>query len=230
MPVITIGNRKGGVGKTTMTLLLAAALEHRANASVTIIDADPNQPIVDWRRNGTSDSGIKVIPTPTENTILSLIEKAAEESQYVFVDLEGTANLLMSYAVGAADLVIVPMAPSPLDTRQAAQTIDLIHNTEKHTRRTIAHRILLNEVPSGAVTPTQQREIVGTLDESNIPRFHEVMNRREAYSLAFSERCTLYELQSRKIKGTGNISAAIQNVDRLAAEMIEVVVPKRSAA
>ena len=47
MPVISFVSPKGGVGKTTATLLLAGELAH-AGGTVRIIDADPNLPIEDW--------------------------------------------------------------------------------------------------------------------------------------------------------------------------------------
>ncbi len=51
MPVIAVSNPKGGAGKSTATLLLAFYLA-QSRASVCVLDADPNQPIMDGRRTG----------------------------------------------------------------------------------------------------------------------------------------------------------------------------------
>jgi chromosome partitioning protein len=59
MPVFAFANPKGGAGKSTSALILAQALT-RSGASVTVIDADPNRPILDWR-SGVSQSPIRVI-------------------------------------------------------------------------------------------------------------------------------------------------------------------------
>lgn len=59
MPVIVTASSKGGAGKSTMTLVLAQALDSMG-ASVTIIDADPNRPILRWK-SGQSSSTIDVV-------------------------------------------------------------------------------------------------------------------------------------------------------------------------
>ncbi|MCC2654489.1 MAG: hypothetical protein K0Q60_4655, partial [Microvirga sp.] len=48
MPVVVVANPKGGAGKSTAALVLATTLVH-LGATVSIIDADPNRPIMDWR-------------------------------------------------------------------------------------------------------------------------------------------------------------------------------------
>ena len=68
MPVISFANSKGGSGKTTSALLLACEL---ANAKpVTLIDADPRQPISRWATMGNVPSGLTVVSNVTEKNIL----------------------------------------------------------------------------------------------------------------------------------------------------------------
>lgn len=226
MAIIALANSKGGAGKSTTALLLGTVLAHRAGATVTIIDADPNQPIVDWKKHGDSQVPIKIVGGANEDTILDLIQAADAESQFVIIDLEGTANLMISYAIGAADLVIVPMRASSLDSRQAARSLDLLRVTEKHIRRPIPYRVLLTMTPTGVVVPTQLREIIELLDREEIPRFKNSLVQREAYKLIFGERRALHELKGK----AGNIAEAILNVDRLTSEVIDMVAQKRDAA
>lgn len=90
MPVIVVANPKGGAGKSTTTLILAQTLA-RLGATVTVIDADPNRPIVDWR-GGVSTLALDVIGDATESTIIRTIRNERARQQFVFVDLEGTAS------------------------------------------------------------------------------------------------------------------------------------------
>jgi chromosome partitioning protein len=92
MPVVCAANPKGGAGKSTTILALATTLAEQG-ASVTIIDADPNKPISDWR-TGKSRLPIKVVDDVNEATIRDRINSAAADAQFVFVDLEGTASRL----------------------------------------------------------------------------------------------------------------------------------------
>ena len=60
MPTIVFANPKGGVGKSTSTVILATQLA-LAGASVTIIDADRNKPIASWSQRGKLPEGITVL-------------------------------------------------------------------------------------------------------------------------------------------------------------------------
>ncbi len=129
MPVICAANPKGGAGKSTTILALASTLAEQGG-SVTIIDADPNKPISDWR-SGASRLPIKVLSNATEANIRDLINTAAAEAQFVFVDLEGTASRLASRAIIRADLTLIPLAGSALDAKQAARAVNLVRESEE---------------------------------------------------------------------------------------------------
>ncbi|GAA4186909.1 hypothetical protein GCM10023069_71460 [Shinella granuli] len=111
MPVVCAANPKGGAGKSTTILAIASTLAQQGG-SVTIIDADPNKPITDWR-TGKSTLPIQVISDATEGSIRDLINTAASEAQFVFVDLEGTASRLASRAIIRADLTLIPLGEAP---------------------------------------------------------------------------------------------------------------------
>ena len=129
MPVIAFANPKGGAGKSTSALVLAQTIA-QAGASVTIIDADPNRPILDWR-SGESRSTLKVIGDATESTIVRVISEERGRRQFVFVDLEGTASRLVSRAISRADLVVIPLQASAVDARQASRAVALVQEEEE---------------------------------------------------------------------------------------------------
>ncbi len=70
-------------------------------ATVTLIDCDPNRPIVDWKA-GPSASKVRIIGDVTESTVISVIQEEAKTRQFVIVDLEGTASRLVSRAIARA--------------------------------------------------------------------------------------------------------------------------------
>src|ERR1700712_5934441 len=124
MPVVVFANPKGGAGKSTSALVLALTLAE-AGATVTVIDSDPNRPILDWR-SGASRSNVRVVGDATESTIVHVIGAEREQQQFVFVDLEGTASRLVSRAIRRADLVVVPLQASAVDARQASRAGSLV--------------------------------------------------------------------------------------------------------
>jgi chromosome partitioning protein len=106
MPIIAVSNPKGGAGKSTTTLLLATHLAEQG-ASVCVLDADPNQPILDWKTNGASKTTLEVIGGVKETTLIETLDGLTQ--QFVFIDLEGTASVLVSRSIAMADFVIVPL-------------------------------------------------------------------------------------------------------------------------
>ena len=76
MPTISFASSKGGAGKSTSAVLLATELAQRG-ASVTIIDADPNQPVLRWSKKPGKPETLTVIAGVTEETLMDTIDKAA---------------------------------------------------------------------------------------------------------------------------------------------------------
>jgi chromosome partitioning protein len=91
MPTIVFASPKGGVGKSTATVLLATQLASNGG-TVTVIDADPNRPISQWASRPGKPESLTVIESTSEDTIIHTIEKAALQSMFVIVGLEGTAS------------------------------------------------------------------------------------------------------------------------------------------
>jgi len=141
MPVITLSSPKGGAGKTTAATILATELAERGVA-VTVIDADPNKNVVDWSKLPGKPETLTVIGDVTEETIVDAIEEAASKTAFVVVDLEGTASLMVSYAISMSDFVIIPVQGSQLDAKQAARQMKLIKAQERIAGRAIPFAVL----------------------------------------------------------------------------------------
>jgi chromosome partitioning protein len=121
MPVIPFVSPKGGPGKSTSALLLATFLAKLYD--VTVIDADPNHPILDWASGGNVPPRLTVISEEDEDNIIATIEDAAAKTPFVIVDLEGTASKTVVRAVSQADLVIIPMQGSYEDAKAAVRGV-----------------------------------------------------------------------------------------------------------
>jgi chromosome partitioning protein len=225
MPVIAVANPKGGAGKSTTTLLLACHLAHRG-ATTCIIDADPNQPINDWKTQGQSRSQVHVVGEAREDTIMDAIEEQARQRTFVFVDLEGTASLLVSRSIAFADFVIIPIQASAVDVRQAQKAITAVRNEERLAQRSnpdrsIPHKVLMTRTPApGAPVSTMQRQLEAEIGSAGIGRFRNTLAERQAYKAVFSERLALEELGEMRV---GNLEAAQENVRLLATELLETL-------
>ena len=215
MPVICFSSPKGGAGKTTAATLLGTSLA-AAGATVTMIDADPNKNVADWAKLPGAPATLTVVADVSEETIVDAIEAAAANTAFVIVDLEGTASLMVSYAISLADFVVIPVQGSQLDAKQAARQMKLIRAQEKVGRRRIPFAVLLTRA-NPAITPKTQRHIEESFREHAIPTFATKLHDREAYRAIFSYGGTLEGLEGR---GVSNVPVAIANARAFASELI----------
>jgi chromosome partitioning protein len=223
VPVIAVSNPKGGAGKSTSTLLLATYLAQNG-ATVCVLDADPNQPIMDWKTNGKSASTLHVIGGVKESNLMEVLE--GQPHQFIFIDLEGTASVLVSRSIALADFVIIPVQASAVDVRQAGKAIRAVRDEEKvaqrsNSKRKIPYKVLMTRTPApGAPISSVQRQLEAEIEAANIPKFRTSLAERLAFKALFVERLSLSELQDYKV---GNLEAAYQNVHDLAEELVETL-------
>lgn len=218
MPVICAANPKGGAGKSTTILALASTLAQQGG-TVVIIDADPNKPITDWK-TGESNLPIEVVSDATEANIRDLINTAASQAQFVFIDLEGTASRLASRAIIRADLTIIPLGGSALDAKQAARAVSLVRESEEDTGRKLNFTLAFNRTSPPPFTRRIEREISDQMRSNDLPVLRTHLYRREAYNAMFMERLSLFELDPAKVNG---LAAAVNNAIELTAEVLELL-------
>lgn len=217
MPVIVTASSKGGAGKSTLTLVLAQALD-AMGASVTIVDADPNRPIVHWK-SGKSHCGVQVVGDVTESSIIKIIREQSAVRQFVLVDLEGTANRLVSRAIMQADLVLIPLQASALDSNEASRAVRLIREEEEALEgRTIPFRIIMTRT-NPQITTKIEAGIYKSLANAGIPLMAVRLHERQAYKAIFVQRLALSELGD----GVNGLEPARENAERLAEEVVELI-------
>jgi chromosome partitioning protein len=217
MPVIAIANSKGGVGKSTTALVLGTTLASKG-ATVSIIDADPNQPIKAWA-TGPSKTTVRVLSDVTESRIIPVVDAERAERQFVLVDLEGTASRMVSRAIARSDLVLIPMQASAVDAAQAARAVGLVKEEEQVLNRPIPLRVLLTRT-SPQIPTKNEKMIVDELRASGVPMLTTHLNQRVAFQSLFTYRLTLDELDPGTVNG---LEAAVVNAHRLAGEVVEVI-------
>lgn len=215
MPVISFANPKGGAGKTTTALILATQLSENG-ASVSIIDADPERWISQWGDLPGKPANIRVVGGVTEDSIVDIIEDEAKASQFVIVDLEGTASLMVANAIGMSDLVLIPAQGSSMDARGGAKTIRLINNQARLARRAIPHCVVLTRT-SAAVRSRTLKNVHEQLTQNGIEVLRTGIVERAAFRDLFDFGGTLSDLDPSQVS---NLGKAIENAREFAGEVI----------
>ncbi|WP_226583401.1 division plane positioning ATPase MipZ [Acuticoccus sediminis] len=225
MPTIVFASPKGGAGKSTSAVILATEIAARG-ATVTLIDADPNRPISRWASLPGVPETLTVVADVTEEGIIDVIEDAARRSAFVIVDLEGTASMMVGYAVSTADLVIVPTQGSTLDAAEAVRAIRLVRNMEKATRGASIPSAILFTRTSAAIRPRSLTAIAAEFAEHGVPVIATQMHEREAFRAVFAYGGSLADLDRSQVS---NVDAALRNARAFAAEVVGML-PAAAAA
>lgn len=152
--VIAVLNQKGGSGKTTIATNLAFSLK-QAGHQVLLIDSDPQGSARDW--NEANGGALLPVVGLDRETLPSDLK--AIQSGYDFVVIDGAPQIarLAAAAVKAADLVLIPVQPSPYDIWAAADLVELIQARQEITEGRpaaafVISRVIKNTKLSGEVS------------------------------------------------------------------------------
>lgn len=225
MPTISFASSKGGAGKSTSAVLLATELAG-SGTTVTIIDADPNQPVTRWSRKPGQPDNLTIVSSVTEETLIDAIDIAARKTAFVIVDLEGTASLMVAQAMSRADLVIIPTKGSELDAVEAVKVIKFIGRQEKAYNRTIPFALLFTQT-NPVIRPRTLRSLEADMLKQGIPVFSTALHERDAFRAIFSFGGTLSGLNANLVR---NIPAAIRNARAFMAEAASLLTRQSAAA
>ncbi|MGK9235766.1 AAA family ATPase [Inquilinus limosus] len=149
--IVALLNQKGGVGKTTLALHLAGEWA-RQGRRVTVIDADPQGSALDWseQRARAGRPRLFGVIGLARDTLHREAPEIARGVDHVVIDGPPRVAALMRSALLAADLVLIPVQPSPFDGWASAETLRLLEEARQF-RPDLLARFLLNRCGAGTV-------------------------------------------------------------------------------
>lgn len=128
MKTIVIANQKGGSGKSTLTVHLAAAAEQAGDGPAILSDTDPQGTTADWF-NERRKAGLE---TP-RYTALSLADIASKKdalsragASYLFIDTAPSVSSTNAELLKSADRILIPLNPTPADLRALVKGLPII--------------------------------------------------------------------------------------------------------
>lgn len=131
--IIGVLNQKGGVGKTTLSVNLAAALS-LDGSRVLLVDADPQGSALDWQAARTTENLFPVIKMD-KPTIHKDLPSLATGYDHVIIDGPPRVNDLARSAILASTIVVIPVQPSPYDVWAADEIVKLIHEAAVYNEK-----------------------------------------------------------------------------------------------
>ena len=149
--IVALLNQKGGVGKTTIALHLAGQWA-RQGLRTLLIDADPQGSALDWSQARAQEGHPRLFGVLglARDTLHREAPELARDADMVVIDGPPRVAGLMRSALLAADLVVIPVQPSPLDGWASAEMLALLGEARIY-RPELAARFVLNRCASRTV-------------------------------------------------------------------------------
>jgi chromosome partitioning protein len=202
--VVAVAQRKGGAGKSTLAANLAAAFAGLGER-VALLDTDPQKTLSHWhavRGRAGAKANLLDFEAPAGWRVPAACEKLRRSHDIVLLDTPPHDDTDARIAIRSADLVLVPLQPSPADLWATDATLDLA----RAEKRPVA--IALNRVPAqGRLAEQVAKELRG----KGLTLLDTPLGNRSGFATAFAAGLGVTEAAPR--------SAAAEEVRALAAAL-----------
>ncbi len=195
MKLIAIASQKGGSGKTTLAAHLAVEAENNGAGPIMLIDGDPQRTLTQWwedrAANGTLAPGLlkradKDAGDRDFNLLADMESMREFGANFVLVDTPPGLSSEIQEAIRHADLVIIPVRPSPHDLRASAATVALARNFDKEVLFVLSGAIVRTRICADAILALAQHGPVAPV----------IVHHRVAFASAMIDGGTVMELQA----------------------------------
>ena len=198
--IITVASFKGGVGKTTTAIHLAAFLQ--GQAETLLVDADPNRSALGWASRGELpfqvmdewEAGQNV--NPNGNVVIDTPARPIPE------DLSALAK--------TCDLLVLPTTPDVLALDALVLTVEYLKQIS-----TSHYRILITSIPP---KPSKAgEEVRALLEEANLPVFRQGIRRFAAFQKAALQGLPVYSVKDPRAE------SGWQDYEKVGKEILEIM-------
>ena len=212
MPTIAIISQKGGAGKTTLALHVAAAA-HDAGRVALVVDTDPQATASQWAA-WRHDAPPEVIDSPPPRLAAKIAQARGQGAEFIVIDTPPHADSAARAAVEIADLVLIPCRPSAFDLSAIQTTAKLVQLLRKPAF------VVFTAGPPNA--PRVYQEAGELVESYGTPPCPIQIPDRAAYRHASAEGRTVMEFEPQ-----GKAAEDIRHIYKWTCQQIDMSTPNR---
>ena len=205
--IVAVAQRKGGAGKTTLVAQLgvAWALEGRR---VALLDVDPQGSLSAWAKIRTEvrTASAPAIMAVQGWRLANEIDRLRPGYDLLVIDTPPHAETDARVAIRAADLIVIPLQPSPMDLWATGATLDLVRQEK---RRPL---LVLNRLPARSNMIAFSHEKIA---REGLPLAAAALGNRTAFAASIADGAAVVE--------TEPSGPAAQEIEALAAEIAALI-------
>jgi chromosome partitioning protein len=204
--IIAIANSKGGVGKSTIAVHLAAWL-HGQGHRVTLADCDTQQSSSEWIREAVP--AVKTVRLDNPDIILNELPLLAADTDFVIADGPGSQTETSRALLLRADLAIVPCKASMLEVRALAKATEVLRVSQDIRGGVPKAIIILSMVGKNYRLTQDMKDAAGAL---NLPMASKAMILRQIYADAPGQGAVVWSMGSRAKEAADEVDAIFREI------------------